>query len=76
MRDLLRFLLTLGFSFVGLALYLRAKRHLKDPNVRFLGDLMHADLYTDAGQRPRLVALYFILAGTPIVILAVWFLSR
>jgi len=76
MRDFLRFLLIVGFSFVGVALHLRARRHLKDPNVRFVGELMHADLYTDAGQRPRLVALSFILVGTPIIILAFWLLSR
>ena len=77
MREPVAIILILLYSYVGIALFLRASRHLKNHNAPFRGyQIWRPNLYTDEGQGPRRTSIRFYIFGTITLALALWLLSR
>ena len=68
---------SLGFALVALLL----RRHLRNPHEKELGifprgiyiaDLFKPDLFTDAGQRLRRLAIFWLVGGSIVSLVLYW----
>ena len=77
LRHLLQDFLVLLYLSAGVFLRVRSSRYLRDPQQpRRWNTVFDQNLYSDAGQGPRLAVIWFYYLGTIVLIVGMWLLSR